>query len=213
MLEWLKNDVYYAPESGTSEGGGLTDSSTQNSLEDAQNGSREVSIDPQIKDLQDQITRLTKTHKSELDRYRNELGQTKKKLEQMQDKELSEEEKLDRQKKQLEEKERELNTKVLNAHKAEQVAKIGLDKRLSEWIGISPDMSEDDVNSKVNELKAVQEALREEVISELQENGTVISTTGGKEKKGISIGSKLAQQANKSFKTVADSQKIYFKED
>lgn len=171
--------------------------------------------DNKLEQLQQQINQMKTEHQKELDKYRNEKGHLKKELEKLKQEGMSEEEKLEQERQQLEEEKRQLKVDRLDAHKAAQVAEQGLDKRLAEYIDVDAEMSREQVTSAIEELKNVQSAMREEIINELRENGSVINSGGnrdnGGQNKKSSFGKELAQKTSKSTTSAAEGQKHYFK--
>ena len=165
---------------------------------------------PTPEDLQSQLNELKTEHQKELDRYRNQVGTLKKKNKKLEQQSMTEEEKLEARERELAEKEQELQLKELDAHRKGQIAEQGLDKRLAEFIQVDAQMSEEDIVGQVEALKNIQTALRDEVIEEMKQNGTVISTGNRKNNKGGSIGAQLAKDKTKAQTGAIKGQKHYF---
>ncbi|MCG8514553.1 MAG: hypothetical protein MI740_10455 [Halanaerobiales bacterium] len=209
--KWVPMGIYFDADGGGSGGGGGGD----DDLPDPP--TTDDDIDDDNNDLT--LEELKKEHKKELDRYRNEVGKLKKQLKTAEEKGMSEEEKLEAQRKDLEKKEKQLKVKELIAYKAQKVAEMELDKRLAEGIKVeqlhlsNPELSEADIDTAIQELKTVQDAMKEEVINELQENGTVLNGFGGEKDKNSGkdlLGKKLAEFDNKNNKGAIDAQDHYF---
>lgn len=207
--------IYFAADDGGlggGGGGGNPDNNTDGDDTGGQGGDDNQKTE--LDKLKEQIQQMKDQHQRELDRYRNEKGKLQKQLDKLQEENMSEEEKLKKRQQELEQRERELKVKELEATKAAQVAEKELDKRLAKFIDVNADMSEDDVVSQVEELKSIQNALREEVIDEFKNKGSIINSGGdrggyGSNKAGL-FGKELAKQSNKTYEQAEEAQKHYF---
>lgn len=194
------------PPSDTS-GNDLTDNPGNDSTDNSGNDSKS-----ELEALQAQITAMQQDHQRELDRYRNEVGKLKKQLEEMRQQGMSEEEKLAAKQQELEQKEKELKVKQLEAHASSFAAKKGLDMRFLKYINIIPDMSEQDVEAAVLEIKSLQDALKDEVIKDLQKGGTVLNSFAGlnSNDKGGTFGKQVASLSRQGEQAVERGVKHYF---
>lgn len=203
--------TYFAPDGGS---GGVGDNDDDNTGDDNTNDD-----DLEIEKLKEEVKKLEKEHKKELDRYRNDNGKLKKQLKELEEKGMSEEEKLQAREKELLEKEQVLRVKELEAFKAQKVAELGLDKRLGEGIKIdqmylaNEAMSEEDIEKTIQDLKTVQDAIAEEVVNDLQQKGTILNGFGGQktnQNNGGSFGQKLAGFDKENNKGASEAQENYF---
>ena len=193
-------------------GGDSSDNSGNDQMDNSGNDPAEDDPKSELEVLQAQITAMQREHQRELDRYRNEVGKLKKQLEEMRQRGMSEEEKLAAKQQELEQKEKELKVKQLEAHANSFAAKKGLDMRFLKYINILPDMSEQDIEAAVLEIKSLQDALKDEVVKELQKGGTVLNSFAGLNSadKGGTFGKQVASLSRQSEETVQRGVKYYF---
>jgi hypothetical protein len=203
------------PQGGSAGSGDTGDDGGAGDSGDGKGSDDGAGTDSKLEELRKQVEQMKTEHQKELDKYRNEKGHLKKELEKLKQEGMSEEEKLEQERQQLEEEKRQLKVDRLNAHKAAQVAEQGLDKRLAEYIDVDAEMSREQVTSAIEDLKNVQSAMREEIINELRENGSVINSGGnrdnGGQNKKSSFGKELAEKNSKNTTSAAEGQKHYFK--
>lgn len=168
--------------------------------------------------LQAKIEKIKEENKKDLDRYRNKVGKLEKKLKKMEQETMSEEEKLEAKEHELQDKENELRKKELRAHKAEKVAESELNKELAEFIDVdqmhqvNPELAEADVEERIESMKAAQDAIKDAIIKELQEGGSVLDgINGGSKNKGKGgFGKKLAQSGTETDADAEKAQSHYF---
>ena len=192
--------------------GNPSDNSGNNPTDNPGNDTAENDPKSELEALQAQITAMQQDHQRELDRYRNEVGKLKKQLEEMRQQGMSEEEKLAAKQQELEQKEKELKVKQLEAHASSFAAKKGLDMRFLKYINILPDMGEQDVEAAVLEIKSLQDALKDEVIKDLQKGGTVLNSFAGLNStdKGGTFGKQVASLSRQGEETVQRGIEHYF---
>jgi septal ring factor EnvC (AmiA/AmiB activator) len=196
------------------------DGGDDSNLEDDEGRDEDLIDDEEggVDELQAKLDNLKKENKKELDRYRNKVGKLEKKLKEMEQETMSEEEKLEAKQKELQEKESKLRKKELRAHKAEKVAESELNKELAEFIDIDqmhqvkPELTEADVEERIESMKAAQDAIKDAVIKELQEGSSILEgINGGSKKKGKGgFGKKLAQSGTETDADAVEAQKHYF---
>jgi len=77
---------------------------------------------------------------------------------------------------------------------------------------VNPELSETDVEDRIESMKAAQDAIKDAVIKELQNGGSVLDgINGGSKKKGKGgFGKKLAQSGTETDAEAQEAQKVYF---
>lgn len=194
------------PQGGSAGGDDSGDDSNPEGDEDGDEGSTGDDENlTEAEKLQAKIERIKEDNKKDLDRYRNKVGKLEKKLKKMEQETMSEEEKLEAREKEVKEKEKKVRRKELSAHKAEKVAENELNKELAEFIDIeqmhqvNPELTESDVEERIESMKAAQDAIKDAVIKELQNGGSILDGINNKSKKGSNV-PKVVKDAIKSKK-------------
>lgn len=197
-------------DSGGDDSGGEDDNNNNNNNNN-DDGNDDSDNDSAIEKLQKQIEEMKKNHKSELDKYRTKVGHLNKKIEEMEQENMTEEEKLEAEKQKLEDEKQQLKLDRLDARKEKQVAKKKLDERLAEYIQINSDMTEAEVEIAVDELKTVEDAIRDDIIKELEKNGSIVDSGGDNDNsKAGSLGKELAGMSKATNESAQEGQKHYF---
>jgi len=179
--------------------------------ENENNNNNNEENETSLQELNKQVDQMKKQHQKELDRYRNEKGQLKKQVDELKDEKLSDKEKLEKEKGQLEDEKQQLKADRLDAHKEKVVAKEGLDPRLAKYANINHDMEQDDVERKVEDLKSIQNALKDEFLKDLEQKGKVINTNNNKNNNNEgNLGKSLAERNSQSNEEAEKGQEHYF---
>jgi Spy/CpxP family protein refolding chaperone len=167
----------------------------------------------ELEKLQQQIDQMKQDHQKELDRYRNEKGKLKKRLEEIENESLSEEERLQKEKEKLESERKQLQVDKLETYKSKKIAeaKANLDyksqlEKFGDFINITADTEKSAIDEAVDTLKSLEQSIRDNLLEELQDGGSIInSRKGDKGKKKVSsavqkvVDKKKKQKENNSY--------------
>ena len=195
------------------EDSGQEDNSNNDSQDDVGQDDNNDNDDNDQNDKSDKLDKLQKR----LNKLENENNKLKKKEKEREKEKLSEEEKLEVEKQELEEQKKALEVEKKETYLSKQVAEtVGqLDHNsklndLANFIKVSAETDKDEIDNQINKLKNLEQSIRDQVIKELEEGGSILDTRGGSDDKEGSFAKNLAKKSKKNIEKAKKAQEHYF---